>query len=106
MKELYNECRAEQNLESSDGSLARYIPLKQKLNTAAADFYKAVEKLESTGVLVKSIEDGLLDFPAQRYGEEIWLCWKAGEDGVKFWHEKDSGFGGRKPLEINDESLV
>ena len=43
VKELYNhilECRkeimrAEQNLESSDGSLARYIPLKQKLNTAA-----------------------------------------------------------------------
>ena len=57
-------------------------------------------------IYVKSIEDGLLDFPAQRYGEEIWLCWKAGEDGVKFWHEKDSGFGGRKPLEINDESLV
>ena len=63
VKELYNhilECRkeimrAEQNLESSDGSLARYIPLKQKLK--AADFYKAVEKLESTGVLVKSIED-------------------------------------------------
>ena len=61
-KAIYPNSRV-QNLESSDGSLARYIPLKQKLNTAAADFYKAVEKLESTGVLVKSIEDGLLDFP-------------------------------------------
>ena len=49
--------------------LHHMIPLKQKLNSAAADFYKAVEKLEATGVLVKSIEDGLLDFPT--------LCWKA-----------------------------
>ena len=36
-----------------------------KTKAAAADFYKAVEKLESTGVLVKSP-----DFPAQRYGED------------------------------------
>ncbi|MDI1495939.1 MAG: hypothetical protein K8823_1247 [Cenarchaeum symbiont of Oopsacas minuta] len=114
VKEMYDhivKCkieimRLEQEISSSDGSLARYVPLKQNLNSAATKFYDAIEKLESMGVLIKSIDDGLLDFPAERYGNEIWLCWKSGEDGVKFWHEKDSGFGSRKPIEISDESLI
>jgi hypothetical protein len=59
-----------------------------------------------TGVVVKSIEQGLLDFPSKRFDEEVWLCWKYGETEIKFWHEKDSGFMGRKPIEVNDDSLV
>lgn len=57
-------------------------------------------------MVVKSIEQGLLDFPSKRFDEEVWLCWKYGETEIKFWHEKDSGFMGRKPVEISDESLV
>ena len=36
--------------------------------------------------------------------EEVWLCWKYGETEIKFWHEKDSGFMGRKPIEVSDDS--
>jgi len=91
---------------SGTNSFEEYIPIKKKLNSAITRFYESVEILESTGVAVKSIENGLLDFPSKRFDEEIWLCWKYGETEIKFWHEKDSGFMGRKPIEVSDESLV
>ncbi len=87
-------------------SFKDYMLKKQELNAAITNFYKAVEDLERTGVLVKSIEEGLLDFPSLRLNEEVWLCWKEGETEIKFWHGKDEGFMGRKPLSVSDESLV
>ena len=91
---------------STTNTFEDYVTLKQKLNSAITQFYESVEILENTGVVVKSIEQGLLDFPSKRFDEEVWLCWKYGETEIKFWHEKDSGFMGRKPIEVSDESLV
>ncbi len=76
-----------------------FMKKKQELNTAVTNLYKAIEELESTGVMIKSVDEGLLDFPSKRFEEEVWLCWKSGEDEIKFWHGKDEGFMGRKPLE-------
>jgi hypothetical protein len=101
--------KLEQQLQmsvSTTNSFEEYVTLKQQLNSAVTKFYESVEILENTGVVVKSIEQGLLDFPAKRFDEEVWLCWKYGETEIKFWHEKDSGFMGRKPIEVSDESLV
>jgi len=91
---------------SSTNSFEEYVNLKQTLNSAITKFYESVEILENTGVVVKSIDQGLLDFPSKRFDEEVWLCWKYGETEIKFWHEKDSGFMGRKPIEVSDDSLV
>jgi hypothetical protein len=91
---------------STTNSFKEYMILKQQLNSAITKFYQSIEILESTGVMIKSIEQGLLDFPSKRFDEEVCLCWKHGETEIKFWHEKDSGFMGRKPIEVNDESLV
>jgi hypothetical protein len=101
--------KLEQQLQmslSTVNSFEEYVTLKQKLNSRITKFYESVEILENTGVVVKSIEQGLLDFPSKRFDEEVWLCWKYGETEIKFWHEKDSGFMGRKPVEVSDESLV
>lgn len=83
-------------------NMADYIAIKQELNSAVTKFYSAVEELENTGVVLKSLEEGLLDFPSKRFDEEVWLCWKEGETEIKFWHEKDVGFMGRKPIPIED----
>ena len=91
---------------STEDSLIDYATLKQKLNSVVTKFYQSLEDLESTGVVVKQLDQGLLDFPAKRFEQEIWLCWKEGETEVKFWHEKDSGFMGRKPISVSNESLV
>jgi len=91
---------------STTNSFESYVNLKQKLNSAITKFYESLEALENTGVMVKSIEQGLLDFPSKRFEEEVCLCWKYGETEIKFWHEKNSGFMGRKPIEVSDDSLV
>ena len=83
-------------------SFKDYIIKKQELNSAITNFYKSIEDLEATGVSVKSIDQGLLDFPSLMFNEEIWLCWKQGETEIKFWHGKDEGFNGRKPIESVD----
>lgn len=95
-----------QRIIDSGNSLERYMLKKQEMNTAISNLYKAIEDLESMGIMIKSVDEGLLDFPSMRFNEEVWLCWKAGEEEVKFWHGKDEGFRGRKPLPISDESLV
>ncbi|GBC72885.1 hypothetical protein HRbin04_00280 [archaeon HR04] len=95
-----------QSIVDHDASLQVYIEKKQELNSALTRLYAAIEELEAIGVVLKSIDEGLIDFPAKRFGEDVWLCWKSGEDEVKFWHGKDEGFMGRKPLPVSDESLV
>ncbi len=91
---------------STSNSFEKYMELKQQLNSAITKFYQSVEILEGTGVMIKSIDQGLLDFPSKRFDDEVCLCWKHGETEIKFWHEKESGFMGRKPIEVSDESLV
>jgi len=87
-------------------SLEEYTIIKRKLNSSITKFYQSIEDLENTGVSLKGLDEGLLDFPAKRFNEEIWLCWKEGETEIKFWHEKDTGFMGRKPISVSNESLV
>ncbi len=97
--------RIQSELESDPrfmSSFKDYALKKQELNSALTNFYKSIEELESTGVIIKSIDEGLLDFPSLRFNEEIWLCWKEGETEIKFWHGKDEGFNGRKPVESID----
>lgn len=55
--------------------------------------------LQAEGVVVRDIARGLLDFPAVIDGQEAYLCWQLGEEAVGFWHELESGFQGRRPLE-------
>lgn len=95
-----------QECAMNGASLESYMTLKQDLNAALIQFYRSVATLESTGVLLKGLDEGLVDFPSKRFNEDVWLCWKSGEATVRFWHETDSGFMGRKPLEVSDESLV
>jgi len=90
-----------QRITESSSSIKRFIVKKQELNSAVSNLYRSIEKIEDLGVVIKSVDDGLLDFPSMRFNEEVWLCWKAGEDGVKFWHGKDEGFMARKPLVAN-----
>ena len=87
-------------------SLEEYTIIKRKLNSSITKFYQSIEDFENTGVYLKGLDEGLLDFPAKRFDEEIWLCWKEGETEIKFWHEKDTGFMGRKPISVSNESLV
>lgn len=56
-------------------------------------------EIDSIGVQVQSLEDGLLDFPCMAGGEVVMLCWKAGEPGISHWHGVEDDFSARKPLD-------
>jgi len=57
-----------------------------------------VHAIHRTGALLKDLNTGLVDFPALRGDQEVYLCWKHGEPGVLFWHEIEAGFAGRRPI--------
>lgn len=59
---------------------------------------EAVSRIEQTGCVVKDLDLGLVDFPSIVNDEQVYLCWKLGEDRIRFWHRTDEGFAGRKPL--------
>lgn len=64
----------------------------------AQTYGRNLASLEALGVIVKDIERGLIDFPHWREGREVYLCWQYGEERIDYWHETDSGYGGRQPL--------
>lgn len=55
-------------------------------------------ELEELGVELKDPMVGLLDFRARRGEDEVYLCWRLGEDRVEHWHALEAGFSGRQPL--------
>ncbi|MGH9870143.1 MAG: DUF2203 domain-containing protein [Candidatus Polarisedimenticolia bacterium] len=69
------------------------------------DYFKALlavrrslREVERIGVQVKDIDTGLVDFPSRLYGRDVLLCWRLGEEEVRFWHDLEAGFTGRQPL--------
>ena len=56
------------------------------------------DKLRSWEIEVKDIETGLVDFPTMMDGRPAYLCWRLGEESVRYWHFPEEGFAGRKPL--------
>jgi hypothetical protein len=62
----------------------------------------ALRQIQSTGCVVKDLDSGLLDFPAIIDNQEVYLCWRLGEDRIRFYHSQREGFAGRKPLDPRD----
>jgi hypothetical protein len=74
--------------------------LQANIDAEAADVVRCATALQELGLLVKDLDEGLVDFPALRGEEEVLLCWRLGEKEVAFWHTAEDGFAGRKPLPI------
>jgi len=79
-------------------SAARAVAVRAATATAASELESLLTKLQGTGCEPKGIEEGLVDFPSEREGRVVYLCWKMGEEEIGYWHELDTGFPGRQPL--------
>ncbi|MBI5302137.1 MAG: DUF2203 domain-containing protein [Chloroflexi bacterium] len=66
---------------------------------AMKQFNDCLNAFKDLGCELKDIDAGLVDFPAYRDGELVYLCWKRGETAIEFWHALDSGYAGRQPLD-------
>ena len=64
----------------------------------AYNLYLAVERIRDLGVVLKDLDMGLLDFPHEREGRIVFLCWHPPEENVAYWHDLDAGYAGRQPL--------
>lgn len=58
-----------------------------------------LDEIAETGCLVKDLDSGLLDFPCTYRGEEVYLCWKLGEESITYWHRIEDGFKGRQLID-------
>jgi len=76
-------------------SLVRQRPAARAL---VEEIDAVVGEIEESGANLKDVRLGLVDFPAERGGEVIYLCWQFGEPEVAFWHRTEDGFAGRQPL--------
>jgi hypothetical protein len=60
---------------------------------------RATGELDAVDIVLRDVTRGLIDFPAMRDGEEVYLCWLVDvEESIGFWHEPEAGFAGRRPL--------
>jgi hypothetical protein len=78
------------------GELAR---VEAEIAEQAKGVARCVNEIHGLGAEVKDADEGLIDFPALRGDEEVLLCWKLGEAEIRFWHDLEQGFAGRRPLE-------
>jgi hypothetical protein len=72
--------------------------LQERLDEEVAGIARCVARIHDLGALVKDLDQGLVDFPARRGGEDVFLCWRVGEEEIGFWHGLEEGFSGRRPL--------
>jgi hypothetical protein len=70
----------------------------RELAAATVELLVGLEALDEAEIVVRDLDRGLIDFPALRDGEEVYLCWVRGEREVAHWHAPHSGFLGRRPL--------
>jgi hypothetical protein len=76
--------------------------VRSEHNRLISQIKDALDRIHSTGCVVKDLDTGLLDFPAILKNEEVYLCWRLGEDRIRFYHRQDEGFAGRKPIDPED----
>lgn len=104
-------------LERIDNLRQELVSLETKLTSLAADgadlggpmvnrrlviwveLQACFREFSTREIQVKDLERGLIDFPALFGTREVYLCWQRGENSIEFWHELDSGYSGRAPLE-------
>lgn len=71
---------------------------RESWSRTLARVQELVERLQDWNIELRDINTGLIDFPAVVDGEEAYLCWRLGEAEVGYWHSREEGFPGRRPL--------
>jgi hypothetical protein len=62
-----------------------------------------IRQVKDMGVLLKDAGKGLCDFPYIKDGRMVYLCWQLGEESIQYWHDMETGFAGREPLDETDK---
>ena len=82
----------------ADAPSGHVTALENDVRRLAAEIESYLVELRELGVDFKGFEQGLVDFPGEREGRVVCLCWKLDEDEVGYWHEVSDGYAGRQPI--------
>ena len=88
--------QAKGNGHGIDADLARS---RSRLEQAAVAINKIIERITKMDIEVKDVDLGLVDFRSNIKGREAYLCWKLGEEHIGWWHDLDTGYASRQPLD-------
>ncbi len=90
----------------ANGHGGEALTLQAEIEALVTELHEVVGTLEEVGVEVKDFEQGIVDFPARFEGRVILLCYRPGEGRIRFWHEVDDGFAGRRPIGMLDDEAL
>ncbi len=92
--ELIVECGAsEKNADAIELGVK-----KRKVLKLAREIEKDISAIQETGCVLQDVDEGVVDFFSIQDGTVVFLCWKKGEDSIKYWHSHHEGFADRQPL--------
>ena len=98
---------ARKRIKMSEAELARVLKAangnggSRRASRVVADLEvitTGIKQIEAVGCEFKGFQQGLLDFPSERDGEIVYLCWQYGEERIEWWHAIDAGYAGRTRL--------
>ncbi len=86
-------------LEGNGGPASRAAAdrLEVEMTEISEGIRTLLTHLQERGIVVRDLEMGLVDFPCEREGRRVWLCWRLADPAVAFWHGTDEGYASRKP---------
>lgn len=87
-----------ERLSSGERVLDDLLAAQRDLDVRAGEAAGVSGRLAEIGCVLRDLDLGLVDFPARAGGAEVCLCWRLGEDAIRFWHGTTEGYAGRKPL--------
>jgi len=96
--------RHNQRVASMGGMLIdrqELLRLRARMDATAMRLSEVVASVQQAGVLIKDLDIGLIDFPTLFGGREVMLCWRLGEEAIRFWHGAEEGYRGRKEIDAD-----
>ncbi|HEY8448748.1 MAG TPA: DUF2203 domain-containing protein [Thermomicrobiales bacterium] len=82
----------------SNGHGVEALAHERQIANLVAKLSQGLREIAGLGVEVKDLDHGIVDFPSRRGDRIVYLCWRLGEERIRYWHELDAGFSGRQPL--------
>ena len=93
-----DELLRQRGSNGSSSSSEEMDQAQENVDRLARLLQEGVQEILDRGIIVRDVARGLVDFPSQREGREVYLCWIGGEERIEFWHDTDRGFAHREPL--------
>jgi hypothetical protein len=86
-------------LREQSGDTAGAAAIDEEAQAGVAQLNELIDELQTIGCELKDWEAGLVDFRALHDGEQVYLCWRLGEDRIRYWHGLHAGMAGRQPID-------